>query len=169
MTHHRSYRSKINLSILVIATATNCALAGTQTQTFNSSAKVNPQCNAVTAGAMAFGTYVPDAATDQTASSTVSVSCTKTTPIQISLNKGTTTGATTAARKLASGSDTLNYNLYSDSSRSSIWDDASNKVAGTGAGLSTKLDFTVYGKIPSGQVDTVPGDYSDVVTVTVSY
>ena len=158
-----------SVALLLAVTGTTTSFAATQTQTFTSSAKVNPQCNAVTAGTLAFGTYVPDAPSDQTATSTVSVACTKTTPIQIALDKGTTTGATTSARKLASGANTLNYNLYSDSGRSTVWDDASSKVAGTGQGLTTKLDFTVYGKIPSGQVDTVPGDYTDSITVSVSY
>jgi len=46
--------------------------------------------------------------------------------------------------------------------------DATHSLAGTGAGPSTAVTTTVYGKAPGGQ-DVEPGDYSDTITFTVSY
>lgn len=66
-----------------------------------------------------------------------------------------------------SGSDTLSYNLYSDSGYSTAWDDSSNKFdAPTGTGVAQNIP--VYGSIPKGQ--NVPaGHYTDVVTIDLTY
>jgi spore coat protein U-like protein len=62
---------------------------------------------------------------------------------------------------------TLSYNLYTSNSYTTVID-AENTLDGTGAGPSTAVTKTVYGKAPGGQ-DVAPGDYSDTITVTVSY
>lgn len=150
--------------------ATHAAVNKTQTTTFEASTNIVDQCNAVTATAMSFPTYQPDAATPSTANSTIKVKCTKNSAITISLDKGTTTGGTTSVRKMrnAAGS-TLDYGLYSDAAFNQNWDDGTNKVSATGVGLSTDLVFTVYGRIPVSQLDSEPGSYTDTITVTVGY
>lgn len=67
----------------------------------------------------------------------------------------------------------LDYNLYINSSRSTIWGDGSGV---TGYNAYTSLvgllfhdrNFPVYGRIPAGQ-DVPTGSYSDTITVTVEY
>lgn len=145
------------------------AIAGTQTATFGVSANVVSQCNVITATAMSFGTYTPDATTDLTANSNIKVKCTKNSAVTVALDKGVTTGGTTTIRKLNNSGKTIDYQLFSDSDRTKNWDDGTNKVAATGAGLGTDLTFTVYGQIPKNQLDTEPGSYSDTITVTVGY
>jgi len=164
-------------SILVFGTTTALAivagqqsLAGTQTTTFTPTANVVHQCNAVTATALAFGTYTPDATSAKTATSTIKVKCTKNSPVTIALDKGTTPGGTTDTRIMqTAGGKKINYKLFSDTAFSTNWDDASAKVSGTGAGLGADLTFTVYGQIPANQLDSEEGNYSDTVTVTVGY
>lgn len=71
---------------------------------------------------------------------------------------------------------TLNYNLYTNSTRQTIWGDGAGAVSysGTlgfslvGIGASRSVDIPVYGRIPGGQ--QVPaGAYGDSTTVTVLY
>jgi spore coat protein U-like protein len=71
---------------------------------------------------------------------------------------------------MANGANLLNYAVYTDSARSTVWGDggagATATIDGTGSG--TAQSTTIYGRIPAGQ--TVPaGSYSDTVNVTVTY
>lgn len=153
--------------------ATLCAghtYAATNTaSSVSASATVLASCQTPSTNTLAFGTYAP--ANNSDAITTVNVRCTGGTPIVVSLNKGTTTGASIAQRKLVSGANTLNYNLYTNSARSTVWGETASvdTRSGTGSGLGTDVTFTVFGRIPSGQVNAVPGNYSDLITVTVTY
>jgi spore coat protein U-like protein len=117
-----------------------------------------------------FGTYDPTSGTTLTGSSTVNVYCTSGTPYTAALNVGSGGGSFTT-RTIASGSDTLNYNLYRDAARTQIWGDGTGStftVTGTGAGVLTANPISVYGAIPTGQ-DKPPGSYTSTITVTVTY
>jgi spore coat protein U-like protein len=96
------------------------------------------------------------------------VQCTNTTPYNIGLDAGTGTGATVAVRKLSTGGVTVNYTLYSDSGRTTVWGNtvSTDTVAATGNGASQS--YTVYGRVPA-QTTPAPGTYTDTVTVTVTY
>ena len=94
--------------------------------------------------------------------------CTDTTPYNIGLDAGTGTGATVTVRKLTSGGATVNYTLYSDTGRTTVWGNtvSTDTVAATGNGASQS--YTVYGRVPA-QTTPAPGTYTDTVTVTVTY
>jgi len=70
---------------------------------------------------------------------------------------------------MTDGSNTLEYNLYTDAGRTTVWGDgtaSSVTAAGTGSGAQQSL--TVYGRIPASQ--SVPaGSYSDTVTATINF
>lgn len=160
----------VGAAVALLSISAHAAIGLTKTTTFQATTNILDQCNAVTATAMAFPTYQPDAASPATATSTIKVKCTKNSAVTISLDKGATTGGTTDTRMMQSApGKTLNYKLFSDSAYTVNWDDTNNKVAATGAGLGTDLTFTVYGQIPASQLDSEPGNYSDTVTVTVGY
>jgi spore coat protein U-like protein len=145
------------------------ANATTTTNTFTVQAIINSSCN-VTATTLNFGTYDPTSATALAGSSTVSVFCTSGTPYTAALNVGSGGGSFTT-RTIASGSNTLNYNLFRDAAYTQVWGDGSGStftVAGTGSGLLTAGNLTVYGQIPIAQ-DKPAGSYSSTVTVTVTY
>jgi len=161
-------RKLVALLILVAAWMAGAAQAATETATFQVTATVPSQCTTLTTNSLAFGTYDPTAATPTDASATLSIRCSSGAAITVDLSAGSTAGATVAQRKLASGANTLNYNLYTAAARSTIWGGA-NTVSGTGQGLDTATSFTVYGRIPAGQTNAVPGSYSDSITVTVTY
>ena len=149
---------------LTFAASTAPAIAATATGTLVISATVLSVC-ALTGGTVPFGNYT-GAQLDQTGS--LSVLCTSGVPYTISLDAGTGTGATTAARKMTTVGGTLNYALYRETGRSTNWGNVINTdtVAGTGTGLLQTV--SVYGRIPGGQTPIV-GVYADTVTVTLTY
>ena len=141
--------------------------AATATTTFTVQVTLTATCLINSASTLNFGTQgVLTANVDQT--STISVQCTDTTPYNIGLDAGTGSGATVTTRKLTSGGATVNYTLYSDTGRSTIWGNtvSTDTVAGTGNGAAQS--YTVYGRIPA-QSTPAPGTYTDTVTVTVTY
>jgi spore coat protein U-like protein len=151
--------------------ATAGAFAATTTTTFQVTANVAAQCN-VSAVNLGFGAVDPIGPNvDQT--TTVTVKCTKNSPYTVGLNAGTTTGATIAQRLMANGADTMQYNLYTDAARTTIWGNsavAPTWVSGTGAGLGTAQVLTVYGRVPTGQTNLAVGSYTEpTITVTVTY
>ncbi len=106
--------------------------------------------------------------TDNTVDSTgtITVTCDVSTPYTIVLSPGGS--GTYSPRRMASGGNTLDYNLYRDSGYSQIWGD------GTGGSYtiadSVSKDYTVYGRIAlSTQRDAMVGSYSDSIIVTVTY
>jgi spore coat protein U-like protein len=69
---------------------------------------------------------------------------------------------------MVSGANNLNYQLYSDSARATIWGNTPGTDTVTGVGTGTPVDHTVFGAVPAAQV--VPaGDYADTITVRVFY
>jgi spore coat protein U-like protein len=152
--------------------ATGVAQAGTANTTFAVTATVQSVC-AASAVPLAFPNYVPGAGT-LTANTTITVKCTKNSPYTVALNIGATTGATMGQRLMASGTNTLQYNLYTTTGLTTVFGDTtagSATVAGTGAGVATPTTVTVYGQLPDSATNqtAVVGNYTDTITVTVSY
>ena len=153
------------LIILSALELTTSAHAATATASFAVTATVQATC-LISATAMAFGTYTGVQA-DTT--STISVTCTTSTPYTVGLNAGLATGATVTTRKMVGPSAaTLAYSLSSDGPRAVNWGMTvpTDTVAGTGNGSAQAL--TVYGRIAAAQF-VAPGAYSDTVTATITY
>jgi spore coat protein U-like protein len=151
--------------------AATSAFAATTTTTFQVTANVAAQCN-VSAANLAFGAVDPlGGNVDQ--STTVTVKCTKNSAYTVGLNAGATAGATIAQRLMANGADTMQYNLYTDAGRTTVWGNSAAApawVSGTGAGLGTAQVLTVYGRVPTGQPNLAVGSYTETaITVTVTY
>jgi spore coat protein U-like protein len=82
-------------------------------------------------------------------------------------------------RTLKSGNNTLNYNVFTDSAYSIIWGEATTGSAVSqsasiqspkgNATSSNATSLTLYGRIPSGQLNAAAGNYSDTLTITVTY
>jgi len=163
-----SPRRQIGRAGMVAGIAMMAAVsASAQTDTFQVTASVNAACT-VSANDLAFGVYDPFSATPTDGSATMDVLCTNTTAYDVGLDEGVGTGATVASRKMASGANLLNYSLYQESGRTTVWGDTvgTDTVSGTGTGTAQTL--TVYGRIFALQ-NAVPGAYSDTVTVTVTF
>ncbi len=154
------------LALLAVALPGRQAMAAaTATSNFTVSATVQATC-LISAGNLSFGTYT---GSQVDASSTISVTCTNTTPYDVGLSAGTTTGATTSTRKMAgTGGATLNYALYTDSGHLSNWGNIVDTDAVEGTGNGSAQSLTVYGRLPAAQYVT-PGAYSDTITATITY
>lgn len=158
---------------LPFAIAAIPAHAGTATSTFAVTATVVNSCVINSATALAFPNYDVNSATATTGSSTINVNCTKGDAYTIALNYGAN-GGSAANRIMVSGANQLNYNLYTDSGYTKVWNStcggANNCDGGTGAGpgVGNQQTYTVYGQIAAGQ--NVPaGSYADTITLTVSF
>src|SRR5262245_54066149 len=118
-------------------------LAATATSSFTVSITIAATCAINSASTLNFGTQgVLTANVDQT--STIQVTCTNTTPYNIGLDAGTGSGATVATRKMTSGGVTVNYTIYSDSGRTTVWGNTigTNTVSATGNG--TGQNYIAY-------------------------
>jgi spore coat protein U-like protein len=161
----KSVLPAVALCFLVLGLATRPAVAATATTTFGVTATVQSTC-LVSATALAFGTYTGALATS---TSTVSVTCTNTTPYNVGLSAGLATGATVTTRQMTGpASALLNYAMFSNSTRTTNWGQTvgTDTVTGTGNGAAQAL--TVYGQVTAGQF-VAPGAYTDTITATVTY
>jgi spore coat protein U-like protein len=95
---------------------------------------------------------------------TVSVACSPATSYSVGLSTG---NGSYSQRRLSSGSATLDYNLYTDASRSIVWGDGTSGSSTVG-GNGESVDHTVYGRIPAQQ-NVTAGNYGDTVIVTVTF
>jgi spore coat protein U-like protein len=142
-------------------------------KTLTVTASIASRCAIQSNATLAFGTYDPTSGTDLDASQVISFKCTKGSIFDVGL------GGTVGSRAMTNGSDTLAYELYSDSGRTTVWgntqdsdtvdaDDAADTTGnGLGAG-SAAQSRTVYGRVAAGQ-DKEPGSYTDGVTITIYY
>ena len=161
-------RRKLALALAAgLALASGAAYGTTTTTTFTVQLTITATCIINSASTLNFGSQgVLTANVDQT--STIQVQCTNTTPYNIGLDAGIGSGATVAVRKMTSGGVTINYSLYSNAGRTTVWGNTigTDTVASTGNGASQA--FTVYGRVPA-QTTPAPATYTDTITVTVTY
>ncbi len=145
----------------------SCPVGGSTRQySFTVTATVVTSCS-VSATTHNFGSTVSLGSNVDT-TGTLTATCTSTSPYNIGLNAGTGAGATVTTRKMTSGGTTINYSLYSNSARTTVWGNTvgTNTVSGTGSGVGQ--NYTVYGRVPS-QTTPAPATYSDTIVATVTY
>jgi len=164
---------------LVIGLATDLltgslAHAGSTTTTFTVTATVSATCSA-TATTLAFPAYTPGAGA-VTGTSTITLKCTSGAQPTVALNAGSTTGDAYTQRLMASGANTLQYNLYTTNTYGNVWGDGSGstktvQVSTPSAGLGSPQTLTVYGQLLDSAFNknVVPGSYSDTITATITY
>ncbi|KUY73740.1 spore coat U domain-containing protein [Burkholderia sp. RF4-BP95] len=144
---------------------------GTATAQFNVTLTIQANC-AIAANPLAFGSSgVLTAAINQ--QTTVSVTCSNSTPYNIGLDAGSVSGSTVSSRLMAgttSGNTgtTVGYQLYQDSGHTTVWGNTqgTDTVGGTGTGSAQVLN--VYGQVPT-QATPKPDTYQAAVTATVYF
>jgi spore coat protein U-like protein len=133
----------------------------------------------VSAGGVAFGIYNPLNTTPAASTGSLRVTCSGSgsgsANVTVNVSWSTGLSGTYTTRKMFSGLNALNYNIYWSTTYSQIMGDGSGgSFAGSAgpftvfAGGSNSVTGTMYGLIPASQ-DVAPGSYADTVTVTVSY
>jgi spore coat protein U-like protein len=136
--------------------------AGSVTSTFTVTAAVQSSCLLSSAN-IDFGSYNANNSSDLTATGKVSAQCSNGSSYSIALS---VPSGGASARALANGSNSLTYQLYKDSARTSVWGDQSNVLTATGSGQ--QVDHVVYGNVPKNQFVPI-GTYTDTVTATVTF
>jgi spore coat protein U-like protein len=163
-------RSKLKLGIVTLLLLPVANLSHASTSASSLSVQVTVMSSAVInsiSTALHFGTQgVLTANVDNTF--TLNVQCTNTTPYHIGFDVGTGTGATVAVRKMTNGSNTINYSLYTDSMRTTVWGNTVGTDTVAAIGNGAPQSFTVYGRVPA-QTTPASGTYTDIITVTVTY
>jgi len=150
-------------------TSGTCTAIGSTNATsaaFTASATYSATCT-VSSTAHNFGTAGVLAAA-RNGSSTLTTTCSATTPYTIALDGGTTGATDPTQRKMSKASERITYGLYRDSSRSQAWGSTAgvNTQGGTGSGLAQA--YTVFGQVPT-QATPSPGSYSDTIVATMTY
>ena len=122
-----------------------------------------------------FGSYDVFAASPTDSVGTVTISCTDGPPglhATVSIGSSMTSGTFNPRRmKRAGGTDLLDYNLFSTSSRTTIWGDGTSGTATVTTPSRVRsgkpATMNVYGRIPAGR-DVPIGSYMDTLVVTVT-
>lgn len=163
------------------ATTVLPANADSVTETFAVSATIETGCvfgstgnsSLNDVGTIDFGTLATTGTAIDVVSSdlagSIVLTCTPGITVSIGLDYGLANGSS-SMRYLTSGSETLSYQLYQDSSRSTVWglDDDGLQMS-ISSFPQTTTSYPVYARLIA--VDSLPsaGVYSDTVTVIVAY
>ncbi|SLJ85845.1 spore coat U domain-containing protein [Psychrobacter sp. DAB_AL43B] len=172
------------LTATLLAAAVSANAAGTANGSFKVNLKIDSVCSAeVTndANGVNFGTVLAGTSEAtvgiKSSATAVVVKCSKNAPYIVNLTPLSNAGAnTTGAGTMAGpGTDTINYQLYSNAGATTVWGNTGtlavvgNGVSGTGTGLlAIPNTHTVYSKLTS-TTDIQLGNYSDTVKVSVTY
>lgn len=158
---------------LVLSGAAHFTTAGLSAATASANmpvtATVTNNCT-ITTNPIAFGSYDPvvsQATANLDATGAVIIACTKGAVTTLGLDTGANVSAGT--RRLTSSGNFMSYELYQDSSRSTVWGNSGADVYNSGTAPSKDgRTFQVYGRISGGQ-DVPAGSYADTIVATVNF
>ncbi|WP_051294068.1 Csu type fimbrial protein [Pseudoduganella violaceinigra] len=142
---------------------------GTGTATFDVSMKIVANC-VIAASPLDFGQTQGVLSAAVNVNTSLSVTCTNTTPYNVGLNAGTGSGSSGTTRFMAGtggNTATISFNLF-QTAGATLWGDTqgTNTVGGVGNGAAQSL--TVYGQVPA-QSTPIPDTYRSTITATVYF
>ncbi len=153
-----------------VAALTRPVTAASGTANLSVTATVTNNCT-ISTTPVAFGSYDPvvaNATANLDAAGSVVVACTKGATATVGLALGA--NGTGAVRRMKDGgANYLSYELFQESSRSTVWGNSGSALLSPGAAPSKAArTFPVYGRI-AGNQDIPAGSYSDTVVATVNF
>ena len=162
------------LALAVGFTATHAFASGSSDGNLNVSANVVSTCTISQTAPLTFTGYDRANNSDTIGTGTMNIACTNGgNPASVSFGVGGNTGGAcdTASggsnannRCMSDGTDTLAYNVYSDTGRTTLFG-----LTGTSVTSETSTGtVTIYGKIPAHQA-VEAGSYTDQLVATVNY
>ena len=169
--------NKVLLTLTTIGVLLVCrrdsSVAATANQNLPISVVVGSNCT-ISTTAVAFPTYDPIVAhattADDSTAGAVTIACTKNTTASIGLGLGL--NATASQRRMedtSTATNYLNYELYSNAGRTTVWGNAAGTwYTPAAAPDKNPRTFTVYGRIAAAQ-DVPAGKYNDTVVATVNF
>ena len=129
----------------------------------------SPSCT-ISVTSVAFGNYNVFTTSADDSTGTVTYRCNSTAAnISITLSDGSST--TYTPRTLRKGSEILQYNLYRNAARTTIWGNGTGGTSvytDTNPPNNTNVSVTIYGRIPALQ-DVSAGSYSDTVSAVINF
>lgn len=154
------------IGLILSIGVTGAGYATTSTGTLDVSADILGACT-VNGGALAFGT-ISAPTTDLDVDGSFSVKCTNGTNYVMALSAGGSGTYTT--RTMSDGTHTLNYQIFENSARTSVWGDGTTggTVTRSATGTGVADSQTVYGRLLTNPTAFL-GGYSDAITITVTY
>lgn len=128
-----------------------------------------PSCT-ISVTSVAFGNYNVFTTTPDDSTGTITFRCNSSAAnIWISLSDGSS--STFNPRTLRKGSEVLNYNLYRNAARTTIWGDGTGGTSvytNSNPPNNSNVSLTVYGRIPALQ-DVSAGNYTDTVSAVINF
>ena len=156
----RSFVVALATTVLGIALLGAPAEGSTRQSGMAVAATVNVMCQVNTNWNLVFGNY---SGAQIDADANVHIHCTKPIAVFLQLNRGLNSGVT---RRMANGAARLNYDLYTDAARTTVWD------ANPGQLISEPIrqdrDNPIYGRLFANQ-NPLGGAYSDTIVATILY
>jgi len=135
----------------------------------DASAQPSPSCT-ISVTSVAFANYNVFTTSDYDSAGTVTYRCNaQTANISIALSDGSS--STFSPRTLRKGSEVLNYNLYRDAARSTIWGDGTGGTSlytNANPPNNNNVSVTIFARIPAQQ-DVSAGSYSDTVSAVINF
>lgn len=123
---------------------------------------------------VAFGSYSPIESSPRDSTGLISISCTAELPVE-SVSYTVSISASSTGfdpRGMSDGGNVLNYNLYLDAQRTTIWGDGTAGTATVSGSLTPPVasaaTHVVYGRVPQGQAVS-PGSYADMLVVSLDF
>ena len=143
----------------------NASTAGGPTVALQVSATILSSCLFTSAGVMTFGSYT---GLEIDLASSISVTCTNTTPYNLGVDDGQNSTSTYNWAMIGPGASLLTYQIWRDSQHTEPWADTpgTDTVFGTGTGSAQVVP--VYGVVSAGHL-AIPGSYSDTITFSCIY
>jgi spore coat protein U-like protein len=148
------------IAAIGILALSSVSMAATKTNNLNVTASVAANCNITLVNDVIFGAYDPTSATDLDVNGDITFRCTKNTAYKTYL---------VGTRQMvgAVNSDNLNFELYSDAGRTTVFA-SDNSGGSTNAANNSPITQTIYGRVPALQ-DVSVDNYARVMTATVEY
>jgi spore coat protein U domain-containing protein, fimbrial subunit CupE1/2/3/6 len=148
---------------MVLFVAVGCLLGASK------DAHAQASCT-ISATSVNFGNYNVFNGTAVDSTGTITFRCNSSAfNISVSLTDGAAT--TFNPRTMIKGAEKLNYNLYRNSARTTIWGDGTGgtqQYTNANPPNNSNVTLTVYGRVPAGQ-DVSAGAYSDTVTAVINF
>jgi spore coat protein U-like protein len=147
------------------ATYTN----GSATSNFDVTLKIIGNC-VISANALDFGQTQGVLNSAVNVNSTISVTCTNTTPYNVGLNPGTGAGSSGTTRYMSGtggNTATVQFNLF-QTAGATLWGNTQGTDTVGGVGNGNAQTLTVYGQVPV-QTTPVPDTYKSTITATVYF
>jgi len=154
------------LASAAMLSASSTATAATATGSLPVRIQILGTCSVVTGGLMDFGVH-GSILSGVDAAGTLVVNCTSGISYTVELDAGAGSGATVALRKMTLSGVTIDYELYTDSARTTLWGDGTagtSVLSASGTGVDDTLN--VYGRVIA-QTTPSQGTYNDTVTATI--